>query len=128
MAKLIKGTHHVAIKCKDDAMFDEVIRFYTEILGLDLLRSWDGGAMIDTGNSVIEVFAAGMIQDQTGSINHFALETDDVDLCIETVRKAGYTITVEPKDVDIPSNPVFPVRVGFCVGPAGEEVEFFKVY
>ena len=37
----------------------------------------------------------------------------------------GKNKNVEPKDVDIPSNPVFPIRVGFCIGAAGEEVEFF---
>ena len=61
-----------------------------------------------------------------GSIRHFALKTDDVDGCVKAVREAGYPITVEPKDVVIPSQPEFPVRVAFCNGPVGEEIEFFQ--
>ena len=37
-----------------------------------------------------------------------------------------YPITVEPKDIVIPSQPEFPVRVAFCNGPVGEEIEFFQ--
>ena len=57
---------------------------------------------------------------------HFALKTDDVDGCVKAVREAGYPITVEPKDIVIPSQPEFPVRVAFCNGPTGEEIEFFQ--
>ena len=45
---------------------------------------------------------------------------------MKAVREAGYLITVEPKDVVIPSQPEFPVRVAFCNGPVGEEIEFFQ--
>jgi hypothetical protein len=30
------------------------------------------------------------------------------------------------KDVVIPSIPEFPIRMAFCKGPLGEEIEFFK--
>lgn len=54
------------------------------------------------------------------------MKTDDVDGCVKAVREAGYPITVEPKDIVIPSQPEFPVRVAFCNGPTGEEIEFFQ--
>ena len=129
MSKLIKGTHHVALKCDSEALFKKVIAFYTETLGLELIRTWGEGeksaAMISTGNSIIEVFAFGRVSDSTGSVNHFALATDDVDKCIEIVRAYGCKITVEPKDVTIASAVPFPIRVAFCIGPCGEEIEFF---
>jgi glyoxylase I family protein len=34
-------------------------------------------------------------------------------------------VTVEPVDKVIPSAPPYPVRLAFCIGPLGEEVEFF---
>lgn len=129
MKKLIKGTHHVALKCKDVKMFEETVKFYTEILGMDKMRSWGegekAGTMISTGNSIIEIFAEGMTADVTGTVNHFALATDDVDACVAAVKAAGYKITMEPVDIEIPAEKPFPARIAFCIGAAGEEIEFF---
>ena len=131
MGKFIKGTHHVAIKYEDEKMFDEALKFYCDILDMELLRTWgegaDRGAMVDTGNSIIEMFASGRTIGETGSVNHYALETDDVDGCVEAVRKAGYRIKSEPEDIVIGSVPPYPARIAFCYGPAGEEIEFFHV-
>lgn len=129
MKKLIKGTHHVAIKCKDVNMFEETVKFYTETLGLEKIRSWGeglkAGTMISTGDNIIEIFAEGMAAEVTGTVNHFALATDDVDACVAAVKQAGYKITMEPTDIEIPAEVLFPARIAFCVGPAGEEIEFF---
>lgn len=126
---LIKGTHHIALKCGSTEEFATTISFYTEILGLETIRSWgegnDAGIMLNTGDSILEIFAAGKTAGTTGSVNHYALATDDVDACVEAVRKAGYTITMEPNDIVIPSTPGFPARIAFCIGPVGEEIEFF---
>jgi len=54
-----------------------------------------------------------------------AFAVKDVDACVEAVRAAGYEITVEPNDIVIPSNPPLPARIAFCIGPVGEEIEFF---
>ncbi len=127
--RLIKGTHHVALKCGSVEEFKKTVAFYTEILDLTVLRSWgegeEAGIMLNTGNSILEIFAAGKVSGSTGSIHHFALATDDVDACTEAVRKAGYTITEEPHDIVIPSVPGFPARIAFCIGPVGETIEFF---
>ena len=126
---LIKGIHHEALKCADWANFEETCRFYGEVLGMQLVRTWGegekAGAMYATGNSLIEIFASGSAGRATGSINHLALATDDTDACIEAVRAAGYEITMEPRDIVIRSTPEFPARVGFARGPVGEEIEFF---
>lgn len=129
MERLIKGTHHVSLKANGKAAFDETVRFYHEILGMPFIRQWGEGdkssAMLDTGNSIMELSASGDDNKKSGSIRHFALATDDVDLAVERVRAAGCTITVEPKDVLLASEPPLPIRIAFCIGPCGEEVEFF---
>lgn len=127
---LITGIHHAALKCSCQAEFQEAIAFYRDVLGLSLFRAWgegDGAAvMFETGSGRIEIFASGCEGHDTGSVNHFALATNDTDACIEAVRKAGYKVTVEPKDVNIPGEPPMPVRLAFAVGPCGEVIEFFN--
>mgnify|MGYP004652540065 FL=1 len=58
-------------------------------------------------------------------IHHVSFAVDDADQCIDVVRKAGYEVFVEPKDVVIASMPPLQARVAFCYGPLGEEIEFF---
>ena len=43
---------------------------------------------------------------------------------IEKVRAAGRPVTMEPSDKAL--GPDYPIRVAFCTGPAGEEIEFFQ--
>lgn len=124
------GFHHVAVKVHD---FDAALRFYREALGFAEKVTWGEGdkraAMLDTGDgSYLEVFAGGPAEPPAGgSLVHFAVRTDDVDGAIERVRKAGMRVTVEPRDVTIPSQPFpVPVRLAFCKGPGGEEIEFFQ--
>ncbi|NCB93016.1 MAG: VOC family protein [Clostridia bacterium] len=124
--KLINGIHHVAMKCSNEEKYEEVINFYHEVLQLEILRTWDTGTMIKVGNEIIEVFNDAEDELPQGMIRHFALATDEVDACVEAVREAGYEITVEPKDIVIPSQPGFPARIAFCNGPLGEEIEFFQ--
>ena len=83
--------------------------------------------MLDTGAGLLEIFANGMNCPEQGPIRHLAFSVEDTDVCTEAVRNAGYEITVEPKDIVIASNPPYPARIAFCIGPVGEEVEFFCV-
>ena len=41
------------------------------------------------------------------------------------VKAAGYDLFIEPNDKVIPSNPPYPIRMAFCYGPLGEQVEFY---
>lgn len=129
MSKLIKGTHHIALKPAGRENLQETIHFYCDLLGLETVRRWvDGtGIMLWTGNSILEINEGGGERLPQGSIRHFALATDDVDECVRIVREAGYSITVEPKDVSLPTDDApYPIRVAFCIGPVGEEIEFFQ--
>jgi glyoxylase I family protein len=128
---LIKGIHHIALKCCGAAEFEKTTAFYREVLGLPVARTWGegtaAGMMLDTGSGIIEIFADGEGRLPQGAVRHFALLTDDVDACVEAVRKAGYPITDEPHDCTVPSNPPYELRIAFCIGPVGEEIEFFKI-
>ena len=118
---MITGVHHVCVKCRLEEL-EKVQKFYGELLGLPLVRSWGEpkveGLMYGAGTSAEEDLPQ-------GAIRHFALATDDVDSIVETVRKAGYAVTMEPVDIEIMSKPSLPARIAFIIGPVGEEIELF---
>ena len=101
---LIKGIHHVSMKCSSTEEYEKTIDFYKNILGIPVARDAPG----------------------KGVIRHFAFATDNVDACVEAVKAAGYEVFIEPKDIEIASTPVFPARIAFCKGPLGEEIELFE--
>ena len=122
---MIKGIHHISMKCGTDEELRKVKEFYIDILGLKICREWDGGLMINTGNGLIEIFTNAEGEHRLGAIRHFALLTDQVDELTEKVKAAGYEVIVEPNDRVIPSDPELPIRMAFCFGPLGEQIEFF---
>lgn len=125
----IKGFHHVALKCRGKDEFDKTVSFYCDVLGMSVARTWGEGdssaAMIDTGAGLFEIFANAPDRLGAGAFRHLALCVEDVDACVEAVRAAGYPITDGPRDICIPSTPPYPARIAFCIGPVGEEIEFF---
>lgn len=60
-----------------------------------------------------------------GCIRHFVFATDYVDELVERVRNVGYKVSVEPKDVVMKTDPVFPIRVAFVEGLLHESIELF---
>lgn len=123
---LIKGIHHVSMKCSSTEEYEKTIDFYKNILGIPVAREWQAGIMLDTGNGIVEIFNDGDDASGKGVIRHFAFATDDVDACVEAVKAAGYEVFIEPKDIEIASTPAFPARIAFCKGPLGEEIELFE--
>ena len=126
----VKGIHHIALKCADVPTYEKALSLYRDILGMPLVRTWDKEgmpiAMLDTGAGYIELFSNAGCRLPGGVYAHLALAADDPDALIEKVRAAGYEVFIEPKDVTLPSDPPFPIRIAFFYGPAGEEVELFK--
>lgn len=122
----INGIHHVCLKASSPEEWQKALDFYENTLGLAIRRAWPGGAMLCAGNSVIELFDDADAPLPQGAIRHVAFSTPDVDEYIEAVRAAGYPVTTEPKDAILPSEPPLPIRVAFCQGPLGEEIEFFS--
>ena len=122
---MIKGIHHFSMKCGNSDELNRVKEFYISMLGLRIIREWPDGIMIDTGNGFIEVFTNAEGEHRLGAIRHIALLTDDVDEMAETVKAGGYEVIVEPNDKIIKSDPPYPIRMAFCIGPLGEQIEFF---
>ena len=122
---MIKGIHHISMKCDTPEELNKVKEFYIGILGLRICREWADGLMIDTGNGLIEIFTNAPGEKRLGAIRHIALLTDDVDELVNKVRSAGYEIIVEPNDKVIESDPHYSIRMAFCTGPLGEQIEFF---
>ena len=113
------------MKCGTAEELAKVKEFYITLLGMKICRQWSEGIMIDTGNGFIEVFTNAEGVRHLGAIRHIALLTDDVDGITEKVRNAGYEVFVEPNDKIIASEPEYNIRMAFCFGPLGEQIEFF---
>lgn len=125
---VIQGFHHLAMNVTD---FDKSKTFYTDVLGFSVGKAWGEpgkrAAMLDAGNgNYVEIFEKDEADDDGGAIIHFALRSDNCDEIMERVRMSGAEITVEPKNVDIPADPAYPVRIAFFKGPSGEIVEIFQ--
>lgn len=123
---MIKGIHHISMKCGTKEEFERARDFYLNVLGFSAVREWPEGIMMDSGNGLLEIFCNGEGVRTKGAIRHVAFSTDDVDGIIAKVRAAGYEVFIEPKDIVIHSDPEFLARMAFCFGPLGEEIEFFQ--
>jgi len=124
----IQGFHHVALHTTN---FDSAVDLYTRVLGFSIKRSWEKEgsrcAMLDAGNdNIVELSEKEPVGKENGPLAHLALRTDKLDEIMERVRNEGIEITVEPKNVDLPADPVYPVRVAFFKGAAGELIEIFQ--
>ncbi|MBR5420080.1 MAG: VOC family protein [Lachnospiraceae bacterium] len=122
---MIKGIHHISMKCGTKEELAKVKEFYIDLLGLNICREWPDGIMLDTGNGLIEIFTNAEGEHRLGAIRHVALLTDNVDEIADKVKAAGYEMIVEPNDRVIPAEPEYPIRMAFCFGPLGEQIEFF---
>ena len=123
----MKGVHHISLRAKGAEEFQRVLEFYGTVLDCPVVRRWgegDGqGAMLDLGNTLLEVTANGRAEEK-GLFAHIAFAADDTDAMIARVRAAGRPVIMEPSDKNLPGS--YPIRVAFCTGPAGEELEFFQ--
>lgn len=123
---MIKGLHHISMKCATKEEFEKAKSFYLDLLGFSIVRQWPQGIMIDLGNTRLEIFCNGNGVKDLGAIRHMAFATDDVEEIVAKVKDAGYEVFIEPKDIVIDSEPEFHARMAFCFGPLGEQIEFFK--
>ena len=123
------GFHHLSMKVRD---LDASIKFYTEGLGFVEKVSWGQGSgrtvLLDTGDGNYFEISQGDpdAKQECGLFQHIALRADDCDAALEAARALGVEVTVESRDVNLPSDPPFPVRIAFFKGPDGEVIEFFQ--
>lgn len=131
MSVKVTGIHHIALKACGLEQFQKTVSFYHDLLGLPVARTWgegeNVGIMLDTGAGLMEIFANAVDAPGQGAVRHMALAVEDTDACVDAVRAAGYEITREPVDIVIGSVPPYPARIAFCIGPVGEEIEFFQL-
>lgn len=123
------GTHHIALQTRD---WDASLRLYRDVLGMQIVAEFGPSErrilLLDIGDgSHMELFAplpAAADQPPVANVlTHIALATTDTRQATEHVRQAGYTITVEPKDVQLGS---IAATIAFFTGPNGETIEFFQ--
>ena len=126
---MLQGLHHVSLKASGEAQFEGVLAFYTQVLDCPLVRTWgqgeDRGAMLDLGNTLLEVTANGAPGQEKGLLRHIAFATDNVDDAVERAAQAGCPVLIAPVDKMLGEE--LPIRIAFCAGPAGEEIEFFQI-
>lgn len=122
---MIKGIHHISMKCQNEEEYQKVRSFYTETLQLPVIKECDVCILLDTGAGLVEIFRDGAESLKKGVIRHVAFTVDDVQSCVNVVEAAGYEVFIAPKTVQIGGDPAFPAAIAFCRGPLGEEIEFF---
>ena len=123
---MIKGIHHVSMKTRNDAEYERVKKFYSEILGLKIIKECESCLLLDTGNGIVEIFRNGTEEAVRGVIRHFAFAVDDVKECVDAVSGAGYEVFVPMKEADVGGDTNLHATIAFCKGPLGEEIEFFS--
>ncbi len=125
------GIHHISIQTRD---WDASLKLYRDVLGMRVVAEFAPGGrpmiLLDTGDgSHIELCAPTSETPPTPAdvpaLIHLALATSDTRAAIEHVRRAGYEITMEPKDADLGN---LQATVGFFKGPNGESIEFFQTW
>ncbi len=122
---MIKGIHHISMKCQNEEEYQKVRRFYAETLRLSVVKECEACILLDTGAGIVEIFRDGTESLEKGVIRHFAFAVDDVQACVNAVEAAGYEVFIAPKTVQIGGDPAFSATIAFCYGPLGEEIEFF---
>ena len=89
----LSGIHHVSLCVKDE---DEAVRFYTEVLGFEVLPRPDfgfGGYWLETGRGQVHLIQSDNVPQ--GS-HHFALQVEDMDEVVEAIRAKGWKVDPVP--------------------------------
>ena len=128
------GFHHIALHSSD---FEKSYKFYTEGLGFTEYRRWKAAngrtiVLLDAGNgAMVELFSDGAertcYEEQAGLYIHLALRVNDSKAAFDRALQYGAVPKMEPKAMELPSNPPSPATISFVKGPDGEEVAFFEV-
>lgn len=120
---MINGITHISMKCRGEDGLKKVLAFYVDLLGMKVVRKWNEGLMIETGNCQIEIFTNLKGNPETGIIRHIALDVDDSAFYAEKCKAAGYEVFQPPKQIELGGQKAI---ISFCYGPLGEQVEFYQ--
>lgn len=127
MTTFASDFQHVGMPAND---LEETIEFYTGKLGFALAGLFRNGqnrcAFLRYGHLMIETWEGEPASMATGAINHFALDTPDIEAAFENAQKLGLRF----KDVQIRSIPSFwdnGIRFFNIYGPNSETIEFCQI-
>ena len=130
-----KALSHVALYTSD---FDRSIDFYTNGLGMKLVRQWGTPerrtALYDFGNGTgLELFERSNVTKDipdtacTGAYWHYAIEVDDVEQAYQQALDHGATVRSEPYTCHNDAKPTdMDARIAFVFGPDHELIEFYR--
>lgn len=122
----LTGIQHVGIPTTN---LEKTIHFYGA-LGFDTAGIFPNGgsrcAFLRLGNLTLEVWTVDATADATGSINHFALDTTNIEQTYEAARELGLRI-VEDSIQCIPSFWKKGIRYFNVLGPNQETIEFCQI-
>ena len=121
----VQGLNHVSLHVPGEK-YESTIAFYRDVLGLRPVRLQDNAAFLSCGNTVVEILDGGEDSEKGGSLEHIAFDVEDVDGMIRQCEEAGCPVTMRPKVHVFPGKEPYRVYIAFILGPAGEEVEFFR--
>ena len=130
MSGLLKNVHHIAIICSD---YDQSKRFYTEILGLDIIRetwraerrSWKLDLALN-GHYIIELFSfpdppARPSRPEACGLRHLAFAVEDLERVIAHLHR--HLVETEAVRTDEMTGK----RFTFIADPNGLPIEFYEL-
>jgi catechol 2,3-dioxygenase-like lactoylglutathione lyase family enzyme len=119
---LIDGISHVDIHVPD---VDGAVKFYTEGLGLRLIRRDSHNGIVETPDGVIlEISPGGTPEGDARGITHVCYNTFDVDAAFRRALDYGARRS-RPQD---PEPYTYKnLRMAFVRAPSGEEIEFWSI-
>lgn len=127
---MITGLEHIAIYTRN---MDATRDFYVRKLGFCV--TWEG--MVDTGNGFTHAVTARLgtcilelvqppdlsrVNEIWGPVQHFALQTDDLDSTIRELEEKGVHIMEEPGQISYEGG----VYHAFIYGPSHERIELVE--
>jgi len=124
---MIVKLEHIGILAKN---MDESIRFYSEILGMNLVeRVWlneqvELAFLSFPGQESVQVELVGRDPSgvaEEGIVNHLAITVDDIEAVISKLKQHGYDISDE-----YPRTILDGRKIAFFKGPSGEKLELFQ--
>ena len=123
----MRGIHHISLKAKGAAEFEVVLAFYEKVLDCPLVCRWgegdSQGAMLDLGNTLLEVMANGG-KEEKGLFAHIAFSTDDVDGMARRVQAAGRPVFLGPENKNLGGN--YPSELHFVPVRPEKSWNFFR--
>lgn len=121
----LRGLHHAGLYV---ASLERSIAFYGRVFGLDVAEriTFDGEdiAFLRLGAARLELIQASVDgqRTQAGVVDHVALEVDDLDGIVLTLREQRVRL-LDPQPVAVPA---LHARILFCLGPDDERIELFE--